>query len=291
MTTIPNHFRPPCNDSGPIQSKWGPSVDLHRWTFKNAYPTGHFRRWLIFGWKWLLDRFVVQKPCEKQWVIAGCFSPSFYSCQAEPSSFLHYYFFFEKKHTYIFLGEDKILTSISFTTFTVSFKKNPPETFHHHRIIPTSPWDEWMIPTSPPPTAGNVGELTLRKRLTLEWLFQRMKLWEKKSEREMVGWLGWSLMGEYQTNGWNGFFLFFFGGGRWFGWLVGWCDSLIHWFKFSCRQKKGEQHGKTCWLWSVLMFVSTSRYVLSEKKFGHPPPQNRGLSSKTNKKSINNNNS
>lgn len=49
-TTIPNHFWPPCNDSGSIQSKWGASVDLHRWTFKNAYPTGHFRRWLIFGW-------------------------------------------------------------------------------------------------------------------------------------------------------------------------------------------------------------------------------------------------
>lgn len=178
MTTIPNHFRPPCNDSGPIQSKWGRS-DLHRWTFKNAYPTGHFKRWSIFGWFEMTTWWICgAKPLwsTSRWLLD--FSPSFYSCQAEPSSF-PCYLFVEKKHTYIFFGEDKILTSISFTTFTVSLKKstrNVSSSSNHsnfsrgwmddpqpHLSRPLAPGECWLCECAWP----------------WRWLKQRMKLWKK----------------------------------------------------------------------------------------------------------------
>lgn len=184
----------------------------------------------------LIDLWCKTPVINSGWLLD--FSPSVYSCQAEPSSFPCYLFVEQKIRTY-FLGR---LLNIHFFHHLYCFLKK----IHPKRFIIIESFqllrDEWMIPThlSNCWHRGRV-EVFAWKRLTLEWRKQRMKLWNKKSVREMVGWLGWNWWKKYQTNGWNGFFLFFWGG-RWFGWLVAWCDSLIHWNKFSCRQKKGEQN-------------------------------------------------
>lgn len=231
--------------------------------------------WFSGGLKWQLDRSVVQKPCEKQWVIANDFSLRLFILAKLnlPSSF-HYYLFFEKKHTYIPLfWEDKISNIHFFHHLHCFLKKTPPETFHHHRIISNFSRDEWMDPNLTSPTA-NGGELSLR---VCDWPWSGWNNgwnFETKKIRKGDGWLiGMKLNGKVPIptdETW--FFLFFWG----MDGLVDWLVDVIHWFKkqvFVSAKKRRTKPGKHVGCGRFWMFVSTSKCVLSEKKSDIPLPK------------------
>ena len=225
--------------------------------------------WFSGGLKWQLDRSVVQNPCDQlvgdcEWFVSVCF----YSCQAELTiQFSLLSFPWKKKHTYIFVGETNFLTSISFHHLHCFLEKIHPKRFIIIESFQLLQGMNGWSPTSPLQTAGTRGELTLRMRLTLE-VAETTDETLKKKIRKGDGWLigmkpdGWL----YQTNGWNWCFSVSFFGDGWFGWLVGWCDSLIQKTSSRVGKKKANTTGKRVGCGRFWNGKIRSRYILSSKQ-------------------------